>query len=179
MTVFFDLLLRLILKFKFHFFRFGKGFIFLFKRNKKLKKISFDYFKNWHFDNSYLVIDFKFKNAIYFKVGEIRSFDFSKPLILNLQNLNTNNIEFEVYGFLQKQIFLIDLNKEINLNSKTFRTVIDNISPVEIIRNKTRTKISNLNIARGKPKVTIQNVSINTNKIEIMYNNFNEKDLLW
>jgi len=178
MTIIFDILKQLIAFLKFHFVRIGKWFAILFRRNRKLKKISFDYYKNWHSDNSYLVVDFKFRNAIFFKVGNTKSFDFTKLLILNLQKLNADSIKFEVFGFFQKETFIIDLNKEIQLNSKPFRTVIENISPVEITRQKTKTKTPNLWFAFGKPKVTIQSVSVNSNQITIKSNNFNIQEFI-
>lgn len=175
---FFDLLKQLISFLKFHFVRIGKWFIILFKKNRRLKKLSFDYYKNWHSDISYLVVDFKFRNAIYFKVGDTRSFDFTKPLILNLQKLKTDNIKVEVFGFLQKQVFIIELNKELQLNSKPFRTAIENISPVEITRQKTKVKIPNLWFAEGKPKITIQSVSFKSKHIAIKYNEFKIQEFL-
>jgi len=178
MTLVFAILKQLIPFLKFHFVRIVKSFAILCKRNRRLKKISFDYYKNWHSNNSYLVVDIIFQNATYFKVGNTKSFDFTKPLILNLQTLNTDSIKVEVFGFFQKQVLTINLNKEFQLNSKPFRTIIKNISLVEITRQKTITKIHNLWFAKGKPKVTIQSVSINKTQIAINYNNFTKHDLL-
>lgn len=178
MTIIFDILKQLIAFLKFHFIRIGKWFSILFKRNRRLKKLSFDYYKNWHSNNSYLLVDFKFRNAIYFKVGNTKSFNFTKPLILNLQTLNTSNIKIEVYGFFQKQVFIIEPNKEIHLNSKLFRTTIENISQVEITRQKTRTKIQNFSFDKGKPKVNIHRVFINSNQIAIKSNKFNTQEYL-
>jgi hypothetical protein len=172
MILIFDLLKQLVLFIKFHFTRISKWVAILFKKNKKLKKISFDYYKNWHSDSSYLIVDFKFKNAIYFRVGETKSFDFSIPLILNLQSLETNNIMVEVFGFLQKQIFVIELNKEIQLNTKSFKTKFENLSPVAIPEQKTKVKIPNFWFALNKPKIKIQSVSVNASNITIKSNKF-------
>lgn len=172
MILIFDLLKQLVLFIKFHFTRISKWVAILFKKNRKLKKISFDYYKNWHSDNSYVIVDLKFKNAIYFKVGEIKSFDFSIPLIFNLQGIQTNNIKVEVFGFLQKQVFVIELNKEIHLNTKSFRTKFENLNLIEIPRHKAKLKNANFSFAFGKPKVRNHNVSINSNNITIKSNKF-------
>jgi len=172
MILIFDTLKKLVLFIIFHFTRISKWVAILFKKNRKLKKLSFDYYKNWHSDNSYLIVDFKFKNAIYFKVGETKSFDFSIPLILNLQNLQTNNIKIEVYGFLQKQVFVIELNKEIQVDTKSFRTKFENLNQVGIPRQKTKVKIANFWFAEGKPKVKIQSVSVDISNTTIKYNKF-------
>lgn len=177
MIIIFDILKQLIAFLKFHFVRIGKWFAILFKRNRQLKKLSFDYYKNWHSNNSYLLVDFKFRNAIYFKVGNNKSFDFTKPLILNLQRLNTEIIKVEVFGFFQKLVLIIELNKEFQFNSKPLRAEIKNISPVEITRQKIRTKKTKLWMTRDKIKVANKSVSINTPQIAIKYNNFNNQDL--
>jgi hypothetical protein len=122
-------------------------------------------------------VDFKFRNAIYFKVENTKSFDFTKPLILNLQRLNTEIIKVEVFGFFQKQVLIIELNKEFQINSKLLRAEIKNISPVEITRQKIRTKKTKLWMTRDKIKVANKSVSINTPQIAIKYNNFNNQDL--
>ena len=178
MTIIFDILKQLIAFLKFHFVRIGKWVAILFKRNRQLKTLSFDYYKNWHSDNSYLVVDFKFKNAIFFKIGGTKSFDFTKSLILNLQKLNTDNIKIEVFGFFQKQVFIIELNKEFQLNSKPFRIAIENISTIEITRQKIKTKIPSLWFAFGKPKTTIPSVSVNSNQIAINHKKFNTQEYI-
>jgi len=164
--------------FKFHFVLIGKWLAILFKKNRRLEKLIFDYYKNWHADNSYLIVDFKFKNALYFKIGDYKSFDFEKPLILNLQKVKADNIKFEVFGFQQKQVFIIELNKEIQLNSEPFRTTIEYISSVAIVQQKTKVKITNLWFAFGKPKVSNQNVSVNSNPIKIKSNKFKIQEYL-
>lgn len=120
----------------------------------------------------------KFKNAIYYKVNGFKSFDFSKQLILDLQEIKTDNIKVEVLGFLQKQVFIIDPNKEFQLNSHPFRTKIENISPVEITRQKIRTKIPNLWLAIDKPKITIPSITVQSNQIAINHKKFNTQDYI-
>lgn len=175
---FLDLLKQLISFLQFHFIRIRKWFAILFKKNRRLKKLSFEYFKNWHSDISYLVVDFMFINAIYFKIGDTRSFDFTKPLILNVKKLKTDNIKIEVFGFFQKKVFIIELNKEFQLNSKPFRTAIENISLVEITRQKTRVKIPNLWFVFVNPKITFQSVSFNSKHIAIKSNEFKIQEFL-
>lgn len=173
-----DKLFQLIGFFKFHFVRIWKSLVVLFKRNRRLEKLSFNYYKNWQADNSYLIVDLEFKNAVYFKIGDFKSFDLTKPLILNLQNVTSNKITIEVFGFLQKQVFIIELNKEIQLISKSFKTTIENISSVSINQQKTKVKITNFLFAKDKPKINNQNVFINPNSIKIKSNKFKIQEYL-
>jgi hypothetical protein len=166
-------MLQLLIFFlKFHYKRIRKWVAILFKKNRQLERVSFDYYKNWHSECSFLVVDFKFRNAIYFKVGGAKSFDFSIPLILNLQNINTNKIKIEVYGFLQKEILFIELNKEIRLNTNSFKTTIENLRLVELTRQKIKRTKDNIWFANEKPKVDVQCFSVNLNNIKINFSKF-------
>jgi hypothetical protein len=78
----------------------------------------------------------------------------------------------EVFGFLQKQIFVIELNKEIQLNTKSFKTKFENLSPIAIPEQKTKVKIPNFWFALNKPKIKIQSVSVNASNITIKSNKF-------
>ena len=172
MTLIYETIIQLFTFLKFHFTRIRKWSAILFKKNKKLKKISLDYYKNWHSESSFLLVNLEFTNAIYFKVGNFKSFDFSKPLILNLKNLNTSTIKVEVYGFFQNQIFLIELKKEIQINSQVFQTRFIDLSSVELPRQKTKLQITNYCFSKDKPKIRTQNFSINSKNIRINFSKF-------
>lgn len=185
MTIIFDILKQLISFLKFHFVRIGKWFAILFKRNRQLKKISFDYYKNWHSDNSYLAVEMKFKNAIYFKVNGFKSFDFNKQLIFDLKEIKTNNIKIEVFGFLQKQVSVIEIKKDFQLNSKPFRTSIKNISYVQLLRQKPQIKGLSFRINSNNPYINIQEprlitqeIAINSKPIRVKFNQFKIQEYL-
>lgn len=164
--------------FKFYFIRTGRWLSILFKRRKKLEKVSFDYYKNWRFDNAYLVIEFKFKNAVWFKIGKFKSFDFSKPIILNLGNITTDTIHFEVFGFFQKQVYVINLNKEAQINTQSFKTKIDNINIVELVQQKTRTRISKIGLHIADPTFVFEKIAVKPQNIQINYKPFKIQDYI-
>ena len=158
---------------KFYSLKFGKWILLLFKPNKKLKNISFNYLRNWHVDNAYLIIDFKFKNAIWFKIGKFKSTDFNHPLALNLQVIHSDVLEFEVYGFLQKQTILIQLSKELKINTEVFKTKILTINNITLIPNKTLVKESKV-----KTKITMSDLRPRKLSIEINHSNFKIQDYI-
>jgi hypothetical protein len=88
MTLIVETIIQIFTFLKFHLTRIRKWSAILFKKNKKLKKISLNYYKNWHSESSFLLVNLEFTNAIYFKVGKFKSFDFSKPLILKVLPLS-------------------------------------------------------------------------------------------
>lgn len=163
---------------QYYFLKVSRLFCILFKRSKQIEKISFDYYKNWHFDNAYLVVDFKFKNAVWYKVGEFKSFDFSKPIILNLENIQSDTINFEVFGFFQKQVYEINLNRETRINTQPFKTKIDNINIVELVQQKTRTRIPKIGLHIADPTFVFEKIAVKPQNIQINYQTFKIQDYI-
>jgi hypothetical protein len=160
------------------FLKIGNLLTILFKRRRKLEKISFDYYMNWHFDNAYLVVDFKFKNAVGYKVGEFKSFDFSKPIILNLENIQSVTINFEVFGFFQKQVYVINLNRDTRINTQPFKTKIDNINMVKLVQQKTRIRIPKIGLHIADPTFVFEKIAVKTQNIQINYQTFKTQDYI-
>lgn len=156
---------------KFQFLKFGRWISVLFKRRKSIKKISFEYYKYWQFNNAYLVINFQFKNAIWYKIGNIKSTDFSKPLILNLENIHSDGIDFEIFGFFQKQIYTIHLNKVAELNSEPFKTQTHNLN-LKLTNDKIRFRLSDFEITNGKTVLNFDNIKVETPSFQINYKPF-------
>jgi len=154
----------------FFFLKIGRLFKLLFQRNRKLEVVAFNYFKNWHFYNAYLVIDYEFKNAIWFRVGAMKHSNFDKPIIIDLENIKTNDLTFEVYGFLQKQTLRIDLQKHIHLTSTEFRPVLITSQFQKIVASSIN-KITNLNIRDVKilvPKQQIYTAPIEIKRVNLV-----------
>jgi len=150
----------------------GRLFTILFKRRRRIEKLYFGYYQKWYFDNAYLFIDFKFKNAVWFKIGKFKSVDFSKQIVLDLENIHTNTIDFEVYGFFQKQVYTINLNKEANIDSQSFKTKIDNINTVELVDQLTITTIPLIRLQIDKPITKFEKISTKQRKKEFNYKSF-------
>lgn len=146
----------------FFFLKIGRLFKLLFQRNRKLEVVAFNYFKNWHFNNAYLVVDYQFKNAIWFRVGSVKHSSLDVPIVINLENIKTNDLTFEVFGFLQKQTLRIDLKKHMHLTSTEFRRELIT-SQFQTIVASSINKIAYLNIRNLKiliPKPQIYSAPI-------------------
>ena len=156
----------------------GRLLTILFRRRRKLEKISFGYYQKWHFDNAFLFVDFKFKNAVWFRIGNYKSYDFSKPIILNLENIQTDTINFEVFGFFQKQVYKIALNKEAQINTQPFKTKIDNINIVELVQQKTRTRIPKIGLHIADPTFVFEKIAVKPQNIQINYKPFKTQDYI-
>ena len=157
---------------RFHFEKFLKWLSVLFSQNRQLKKITFGYFRNWQFDNSYLLIDFQFENAIWFEVCGIKSVDFSKPIVLNLENIKTDKIDFTVYGFSEKQTYEITPNNVSRVATKEFKTTIKNISSIQIQEQQTLVSVPKFDFLSPKPQIKSQEISVTKTEIAIFHQPF-------
>lgn len=150
----------------------------LFKRRKKLEKISFEYYQKWHFDNAYLFVHFKFKNAVWFRIGNYKSYNFSKQIVIDLENIQTETVHFEVFGLFQKLVYEINLNKKTRINTQPFKTKIDNINIIELVQQKTRTKIPKIELHIADPTFVFEKIAVKPQNIQINYKPFKIQDYI-
>ena len=155
-----------------------KIIILAFKWNKNIKLEQLSYLKEWRFDKSYLIIHFSFRNVIWYQLKNIRRINCLKPIILNLENIAENQVEFIVYGFFRQKTYLIDISKTETLIANDFKTEINNINIIEQISNSFKLKLK-------KPLVLKQNITLESNDIEtnikpiiINLNIFNQKEFI-
>ena len=172
-------MIKTLLKNTQHYFvKASRLFSIFFKRRKKIEKISFGYYHKWHFDNAYLFVDFKFKNAVWFKIGKFKSYDFSKQIVLDLENIQTETVLFEVFGFFQKQVYEINLNKETRINTQPFKTKIDNINTVELVQQITRTRIPKIGLHIADRTFVFEKIAVKQQNIQLDYKPFKIQDYI-
>lgn len=163
---------------QYYFLKVSRLFCILFKRRKRIEKITFGYYQNWQFENAYLVVDFKFKNAVWFRIGNFKSYDFSKQIVLDLENIHTDTINFEVFGFFQKRVYEISLNKEAQINTQSFKTVIHNINTVELAQQMTKIRTPEIVLSISNPTFAFEKISMNPTNIQFEYNPFKIQDYI-
>lgn len=160
---------------------------FLFKRNKKLKKIEFSYYKYWHFDNAFLIVNFLFENVLYFKIGKKKYLELSRPVIINLQRENVENIKIEIIGFRQKQDCLVEVNKQMHLATDSFNTKPNKAKLGVILQAKPKITLPNfiqsvdklkIGLSNLRPNLSIQSFSIHSKRITVNNNKFNTQDYI-
>lgn len=168
----------------FGFIKLTRRIILIFKWNHSIKTIRFNYYKNWQFDNGYLIIDYAFKNAVWFEVLSVKKTSQKQPLVLDLKNIDLDEIEFIVHGLLSKKKIKIKLNNTHSLNSDSFKKSINNINVRGVSNQLTAFAFKNFEIIpksivfkkRFELAKTISN--INTNKINVHLTPFNQNDFI-
>lgn len=166
-----DRLKKIVFTLRFCFIKGARIFVIFFKRSRKLKKITLKYYRVWRFNNAYLIIDIKFKNAVWYKIGGIQKTDFNYPLVLNLKNIEADTLQLEVNGFWQQKVFLINLAKEAELNTQYFSTKINKIKELMIVRQNKLVTIPGFTVLSQTTRLVGQDISVVQPKIKLKYNN--------
>ncbi|MDH7462587.1 hypothetical protein QEG73_14920 [Chitinophagaceae bacterium 26-R-25] len=149
----------------------------LFRKEKSIKPLQFSYARERHFDNIYLIIRYKFENAIWYNFKNIKQTTEKGIIVLNLKNILETPIELIVYGFFRKEIIPIKIDVKNILESKLFQAELKNIDIVEVRTKpfllKRTLKLNNPNCA-----LTLPTVSLRCSNVEIKNPSFSQTEFL-
>ncbi|MBO9620205.1 MAG: hypothetical protein J7539_14350, partial [Niabella sp.] len=120
-------------KIKFVFVIIGRFLRILFRWRKDITLLQLFYTEKYLFDNSYLVIHYRFKNALWYNFKNIKKTTEKEILILNLKTVPAMPVELVVHGFFRKRSLLISVIAEKTIESKLFRLAITDLSNTEKI----------------------------------------------
>lgn len=163
---------------RFQLLKLRNGIVVLCKRNRELEKIGFDYYKEWHFDSAYLVVEFQFRNAVWFQIGNFRSARFDKRIVLNIRNIGSETIPFEVFGLFRKQIFQIQLKRELTLETGTFTTRITDQNRLKLQPFQLIPRTSKIAVIPNMLLVKRTELRMESEPIQINYNQFKTEDFI-
>lgn len=90
---------------------FVRFFKIMFRSDKKIKMIYSDYSNKHSLGNNFYVLNFRFRNAIWYKINNQRT---EKRQFIFSENESPENIEIIVYGFFRKKSFKMNLAKSLS-----------------------------------------------------------------
>lgn len=150
-------------------------FIILFKRKKKIELLLLEYDTEHLFDNSYIVINYRFENAIYYCFGKHKTAE-KHIKIFNIKNFDTK-FDLTVYGFFQKKTYLIEFEPKLSLNSDSFKTKLSNLS-LKIEEKSIPNLVPSFHLVNKKPKIKHPKVELNQSKINISSTPFKQNEFI-
>lgn len=161
-----------------HFFKvvIARFLIILFRKRKNIEVLYLNYSDKHLFDTSYIVLNYHFKNAIWFRFG--KHITTNKHLkIFNLKNFE-KEFDLVVYGFFRKKTFLLKFESELKLETENFKTKLINLnSKIEFkdIPNFYRKPISIelMEMSPNFPKIKLQ-----LETLKIKTNQYNQTDII-
>lgn len=149
----------------------GRFFIILFRWRKGIKLLHLDYAKKYQFDNSYLIIRYRFRNALCYNFKNIKKTTEKKIIVLNLKNVPVIPIELTAYGFFRSKTFHISVTPESTLQNNSFKTAIKGINEIEIYSKP-------IILKEIKPTPTLPKIKLNHSEIQIKQPLYNQTDFL-
>jgi len=63
----------------------------------------------YNFDNSLFILEFDFKNVLYYKISNIYKSHTDKNIVFNLNNYPEKNIQFVIVGLFRKKVIIIPI----------------------------------------------------------------------
>ena len=155
-----------------YFFKIGNKLLFaskitlifsklIFTKKRKLELVKLNYSNEHNFEKSILVIEYEFKNAIWFNLKNIKTTIYQKPILINIEKNIGNELILNVYGFFQKKQFVISSKIDNKLITNSFKTKFSNLDDNINFTPNLDVKISNPIINNHKIKVANQILTIN------------------
>ncbi len=151
-------------KFKFVFTYLSRFVRILFRKEREIQKLYLDYSDDFLFENSYIILNYRFRNAIYYRFADQISFD-KKLKIFDLNNFE-REFELIVYGFFQQKTYLLKFEPNLILKSTDFKIEFQNLNNIFDFKS-----IPNLKAAIFEPNlddIVIKKSKIAITKIEII-----------
>jgi len=149
----------------------GRFFIILLRWRKGIKLLHLDYAKKYQFDNSYLLIHYRFRNALWYNFKNIKKTTEKEIIVLNLKNVPKIPIELTVYGFFRSKTFHISVTPESTLQNNSFKIAIKGISEIESYSKPIVLKAI-------KPTPTLPKIKLNHSEIQIKQPSYTQTDFL-
>lgn len=147
----------------------------LFRRRKGIELLFLDYADEHVFEKSYLVINYRFRNAIYYKFGNLKTLE-KQIKIFDLKNFE-NDFDITVYGFFQKKKYKIKVEPKLMLDDTNFKTSLSNLYLK--LEEKPFPKLMPVFFSDVKKPIIIDNeIEIKQSKIKISNTTFNQTDFI-
>jgi len=130
-------------------------------RRKRIELLQLEYSKKYVFDKSFLIIQYHFKNVLWYNFKDLKRTTERKTIVFNLTNINSSPIIFIVHGFLQNKVYHLILKSDNLLFTKSFQTTFLNLnnpirfsSLLKLFTQKPVVKISKVDIKKNTLKIT-------------------------
>ena len=150
--------------------------IILFRRKKGIELLFLNYNTEHLFDNSLMVINYRFRNAIFYRFGNHKTLE-KKIKIFNMKNFE-NEFDLIVYGFFRKKTYKIQCEPQLTLNNNSFKTNLSNLTLNLKEQKIPKLAHSPIHLAVRKPNISNQKIIIKNNLIRVKTNSFNQNEYI-
>jgi hypothetical protein len=154
----------------------ARFFIILFRPRKRIEETYLNYSTEHLFDNSYIIINYRFKNALWYRFGKHITLE-KQIKIFNLKNFD-KEFDFVVYGFFGSMRYKLKFEPQLTLDSSSFKTAFSYLNLKLEERTIPVLTHSLIKCEINKPNIKIPEIKINQPKIEILKITFNQNEFI-
>lgn len=118
----------------------------------------------YNFDNSLFILEFDFKNVLYYKISNIYKSHTDKNIVFNLNNYPEKNIQFVIVGLFRKKVIIIPIKVNNHLVSIKTKAAFSKPTQAKFSFTEIKLKEKNINIKTTNPQLvyTKNTLSINS-----------------
>lgn len=150
--------------------------LILFRKEKHLKELYFDSGNESLFEDGLLIIKYRFKNAIYYKVNNKITLE-NRFKIFNVKNINSE-IHFIVYGWFDRKHYIVEIKPTKSLNNESFKSHFSNLNISLTVTDILKLVNNEIHIITKNVTIETSKVLIPNKKIQIKTNSFTQNDFL-
>ncbi len=150
--------------------------IILFRKRKNIEVLYLNYSDKHLFDSSYIILNYYFKNAIWFRFGKHKTTDKHLKLF-NLKNFE-KEFDLVVYGFFRKKVFRLKFEPQQTLVSDKFKTQFNHLDNDLVFKSMPKINTPSIVLATKQIKASIKNKILQHQKIELQINKYNQTDFI-
>lgn len=150
--------------------------IILFRRRKRIQEIYLNYSTEHLFNNSYIIINYRFRNAIYYQFGQYKTLE-KRIKIFDLKNCD-KEMDFVVYGLFDSKQYKLIFKPQLSLENSSFQTSFSNLNIKLSERTIPKLIHYKVNCHIKTPIITTSRIKINQPSIKISKTNFNQNEFV-
>ena len=163
-------------KFHFKLVVIARFFKIFFRRNKDIKELFLNYETEHLFDNSYLVINYRFRNALYYQFGATKTLE-KHIKIFDLKNCD-KEMDFVVYGFFDSKTYKLTFEPQLTLENLSFKTSFSNLNLRLTERTIPKFMHAKVNFNLKTPALATPRITIKQPNIKVSNTTFNQNEFI-
>lgn len=154
----------------------ARCFKILFRRNKDLKELFLNYQTEHLFDTSYIAINYRFRNALYYQFGATKTLE-KHIKIFDIKNCD-KEMDFVVYGLFDRIPYKLTFEPQLTLENSSFKTSISNLNIKLTDRNIPKLIHSKVDCNIKTPTVITPRIRIKQRNIKISKTTYNQNEFI-
>ena len=151
-------------------------FKILFRKRKKIELLKLEYNTEYIFENSLIIINYRFRNGIWYQFGTHKTLE-KQIKIFDLKNFE-QEFKLTVYGFFQKKTYYLKFEPQLSINNHNFKTKFTNLTVNLKEQNIAKLQAPQINLNIGKPCIKTARINVITKPIIIKNNTYNQNEFI-